>query len=146
MHGQCRISGIPRNQSSQMNHKHDAPVPPANIATPSFGSDVAARKNRAALRAAVVQAPLLTLKMSTTLEHGPPAQGVKSLKMFNTFQVIHRRIRISVPLPQPFKQNHIASSKSIYKQRTITTGEQRDSIIRQRRGSYRTSRHAETRS
>ncbi len=31
--------------------------PPAKIATPRFGSDVAARLNRAALRAAVLQVP-----------------------------------------------------------------------------------------
>jgi hypothetical protein len=44
------------------------PPPPAKIATPTFGSDVAARSVRATLRAAVLQAPDVTLKMSTTLE------------------------------------------------------------------------------
>ena len=45
----------------------DAPEPPANIASPSFGSEVAARYDRATLRAAVVQTPLVALKMSTVL-------------------------------------------------------------------------------
>jgi hypothetical protein len=45
----------------------DAPWPPANIASPSFGSDVAARLYRATLRAAVVHTPLVALKMSTVL-------------------------------------------------------------------------------
>jgi hypothetical protein len=42
--------------------------PPAKIATPRFGSEVAARAYRATLRAAVLQAPDVTLKMSTALE------------------------------------------------------------------------------
>jgi hypothetical protein len=54
--------------------------PPANIAIPSFGSDVAARAVRAALRAAVVQAPLFTLKMSTALVGALPAQSSKNKK------------------------------------------------------------------
>ena len=44
-----------------------APQPPANIARPSFGSDMAARPYRAMLRAAVVQVLLLALNMSTVL-------------------------------------------------------------------------------
>ncbi len=48
-----------------------APWPPANIASPSFGSDVAARLHRATLRAAVVHIPLLALKMSTELTQAP---------------------------------------------------------------------------
>ncbi len=46
---------------------YDAPEPPANIASPSFDSDVAARLYRATLRAAVVHTPLLALNMSTVL-------------------------------------------------------------------------------
>jgi hypothetical protein len=45
-----------------------APTPPANIASPSFGSDAAARYARATLRAAVVHIPLVALKMSTVLK------------------------------------------------------------------------------
>jgi len=51
-----------------------APAPPANIASPSFGSDVAARWNRATLRAAVVHIPLVALKMSTVFKLSLPAQ------------------------------------------------------------------------
>jgi hypothetical protein len=40
---------------------------PANNATPSFGSDVAAKNSGAKLRAAVLHVPELTLKMSTKL-------------------------------------------------------------------------------
>jgi hypothetical protein len=41
--------------------------PPANIANPWLGSDVAARYHLATLRAAVVQRPLVPSKMSTAL-------------------------------------------------------------------------------
>ncbi len=52
-------------------------LPPANIASPSFGSDVAARYARATLRAAVVHIPLFALKMSTVLAGLlAPAQGI----------------------------------------------------------------------
>ena len=53
--------------------------PPANIASPSFGSDVAARLYRATLRAAVVHIPLLALKMSTVLTSPlASAQGISN--------------------------------------------------------------------
>jgi len=55
-----------------------APWPPANIASPSFGSDVAARQHRATLRAAVVHIPLVALKMSTLLPPTPPAQDISN--------------------------------------------------------------------
>jgi hypothetical protein len=56
-----------------------APKPPANIASPSFGSDVAARYHRATLRAAVVHIPLLALKMSTVLTAAyGPARGISN--------------------------------------------------------------------
>ncbi len=52
--------------------------PPAKIATPASGSDVAARLYRALLRAAVLHVPAVTLKMSTTLEVPlPSAQGMR---------------------------------------------------------------------
>ncbi len=55
-----------------------APRPPVNIASPSFGSDVAARNHRATLRAAVVHIPLLVLKTSTVLPDRPtpPVKGI----------------------------------------------------------------------
>ena len=43
-------------------------MPPAKIANPAFGSDVAARNNPALLRAAVVHVPEVASKMSTTLD------------------------------------------------------------------------------
>ncbi len=52
----------------QTNTSQDVQEPPAKIATPASGSDVAARPRRAWLRAAVLQVPAVTLKMSTTLE------------------------------------------------------------------------------
>ena len=45
--------------------------PPANMAIPWFGSDVAARLPLATLRAAVVQRPLVPSKMSTALLQSP---------------------------------------------------------------------------
>ena len=58
----------------------NAPPPPANIASPSFGSDVAASEFRATLRAAVVHIPLVALKMSTSLTAPivAPAQGISN--------------------------------------------------------------------
>ncbi len=49
--------------------------PPANIASPPFGSEVAARYCRTTLRAAVVHAPLFTLNMSTILTKLPLASA-----------------------------------------------------------------------
>ena len=49
-------------------------APPANMANPWFGSDVAARWLLATLRAAVVQRPLIPSKMSTALLQ-PPAHA-----------------------------------------------------------------------
>jgi hypothetical protein len=48
--------------------------PPANIANPSFGSDVAANSPLATLRTAVVQRPLDPLKKSTALDAVLPAR------------------------------------------------------------------------
>ncbi len=49
--------------------------PPANMANPWFGSDVAARAFLATLRAAVVHRPLVELKMSTASLLTPPAHA-----------------------------------------------------------------------
>jgi hypothetical protein len=49
--------------------------PPANMANPWFGSDVAARPALATLRAAVIQRPLLPSKMSATSNRRPPAHA-----------------------------------------------------------------------
>ncbi len=55
--------------STTQNKKKYVPIvwPPANMANPWFGSDVAAREPLTTLRAAVVQRPLVELKMSTAL-------------------------------------------------------------------------------
>jgi hypothetical protein len=55
--------------SKAQNKIENAPLawPPANMANPWFGSDVAARKFLATLRTAVVQRPLVPSKMSTAL-------------------------------------------------------------------------------
>jgi hypothetical protein len=63
-----------KNAKAQRNARYPKPAPfvgaqpPANIATPSLGSEVAVTLVLAKLRAAVVQVPLLALKMSTTLK------------------------------------------------------------------------------
>ena len=51
--------------------------PPAKIATPTFGSDVAARRSRATLRVAVLHVPDVTLKMSTASETPPTAHCMR---------------------------------------------------------------------
>jgi hypothetical protein len=53
--------------SKTQNRISHAPLPPANMANPWFGSDVAARANLATLREAVVQRPVIASKMSTAL-------------------------------------------------------------------------------
>ena len=80
---------------------HNAPSPPAKIAR--FGSDVAARYLRATLRAAVLQVPEATSKMSTALEPMtlPAARGMRlahAISKPNLRPLNH-------PIPQP-KQNN----------------------------------------
>lgn len=63
-------------QPSQEN-SHDVPVPPAKIARPLSGSDVEANDHRAWLRSAVLQSPVIALKMSTALDQTPlPAHTI----------------------------------------------------------------------
>jgi hypothetical protein len=50
--------------------------PPANIASPRFGSDVAARNHNGSLRAAVLHVPVLALKMSTALNATLPSAQI----------------------------------------------------------------------
>jgi hypothetical protein len=69
---------------------------PAKIATPIFGSDVAARYARATLRNAVLQDPDVALKMSTELERTPVAvQGVRLAHAINKAISAHS----SIPFP-----------------------------------------------
>ncbi len=56
--------------------KHKPMPPPANMANPCSGSEVAASALLATLSAAVVQRPLVASKMSTTLLRPPPAQQI----------------------------------------------------------------------
>ncbi len=54
-------------------------MPPANMANPCSGSDVAARARLATLSAAVVQRPLVASKMSTTSLATPdPVQRISA--------------------------------------------------------------------
>jgi hypothetical protein len=77
----------------KLTRQHVLP-PPAKIATPTFGSDVAARANRPSLRAAVLQAPDVTLKMSTALELTlPAAQGMRLAHAISKPNPAHSSIR-----------------------------------------------------
>ena len=64
---------LPISTTQTKNHKLVSP--PANMAHPCSGSDVAASVRLATLSAAVVQRPLLASKMSTAL---PPAQRISA--------------------------------------------------------------------
>jgi hypothetical protein len=121
------------NKTSQ-----DVHVPPAKIATPAFGSDVAARFDRATLRAAVLQAPDVTSKMSTTLEKVPAAHGIRQAHAIDTITAPpHSRIPLTlIPILLHTKQNNT--------RRTPATSEDRDSRIRQRRGCKQTPSLAES--
>ena len=75
-------------QSTQITeiNKYYALMPPANIASPSFGSDVAARHCRATLRAAVLQVPFVALKMSTVLKESallPSKQRMSNQRQYH---------------------------------------------------------------
>jgi hypothetical protein len=103
------ITKSPSINNSKQNH---TPLsPPANMANPCSGSDVAANSNLATLSAAVVQRPLLASKMSTAL-HATLATLLPAQR------IIYQR---SSPAPQsapPSAQNtppdsHITQSRSI---------------------------------
>ena len=80
----------------------DVHWPPAKIATPASGSDVAARLPRAWLRAALLQVPALTSKMSTTLK---AAQGMRHAHVTTTSTSPHHNSRIPLaPILQHLKQ------------------------------------------
>ena len=66
--------------STKTQTKNHKPVkPPANMANPCLGSDVAASTLLATLSAAVIQRPLLASKMSTELlTTPPPAQRISA--------------------------------------------------------------------
>jgi hypothetical protein len=70
--------------STTQNKNHKLVSPPANMANPCSGSDVAASAPLATLRAAVVQRPLVASKMSTALlttlitTPPPPAQRISA--------------------------------------------------------------------
>ncbi len=80
------------------NHR---PMPPANIANPWIGSEVAARPSRATLSAAVLHLPLLASKISTALLLStlPSAQRIKNRQ---------RQLNAQTP----FDPNHILLSST----------------------------------
>ncbi len=115
-------------------------APPANIATPRFGSDVAARRCRATLRAAVLQVPDVALKMSTALEGLlPTAQGMRLAHAISKPTSAHSAVRFPNPHNTTSKdaKNNMAT-------RTKATSEDRDSEIRQRCGCKIISCYAES--
>jgi hypothetical protein len=61
------------SQYQQLKQNHIPVKPPANMANPWLGRDVAARLPLTALRTAVVQRPLVASKMSTALLQTPGA-------------------------------------------------------------------------
>jgi hypothetical protein len=119
------------------------PLPPAKIATPTFGSDVAARSARPTLRTAVLQAPDVALKMSTTLERPLlAAQGMRLAHAISKETSAHSSIRF----PNPHKSNsqRYENQHGNTVSRTSTTSEDRDSEIRQRCGCKISSSCAES--
>jgi hypothetical protein len=83
----------PRQTNSEKCNKisRDVLFPPAKIATPAFGIDVAASPYRGWLITAVLQDPLFTLKISTTLENGLAAtQSIRHAHTINTPQYPNR--------------------------------------------------------
>jgi hypothetical protein len=86
--------------------------PPAKIATPTFGNDVALREYRASLRAAVLQAPDVALKMSTAVEPlvPPAAQGMRLAHAIRKAASDHS----SIPYPNPHNTTRKDTKKSIW--------------------------------
>jgi hypothetical protein len=94
--------------------QYHAHCPPAKIATPKFGSDVAAMDPRATLRAAVLQAPEVALNMSTALEKLLPltAQGMRTANAICKATRAHSRSESKMTTTQHTKivENNIAST------------------------------------
>ncbi len=83
-------------------------LPPANMAIPRFGSDVAVRYHLATLRAAVVQRPLVALKMSTALL-APPAHAQRiSIHLYH----LKARILPRNTCPPTPTSHHLAVSRT----------------------------------
>jgi hypothetical protein len=94
--------------SKNQNRISHAPLPPANMANPWFGSDVAARSPLATLREAVVQSPVIALKMSTTLlELLVPAQRIST-----RLQHLKARLLPRNTCPPTPTSHHLAMSKT----------------------------------
>jgi hypothetical protein len=85
----------PRISSNKQN-KHVQP-PPAKIASPALGSDVAARPLRALLRAAVLQVPAVASKMSTTFDSVPSAKALNHGLTISAAPSSHSRIPTHKP-------------------------------------------------
>jgi hypothetical protein len=117
--------------------------PPAKIATPRFGSDVAARYNRATLRAAVLQASDVTLKMSTAFKTllPPAVQGMRLARAISKPNLRPLNHPIS-----PFNPHNTTrkDTKTNMATRTRATSEDRDSEIRQRCNCKPCSSYAES--
>ena len=104
------ITKSPSINNSKQNH---TPVsPPANMANPCSGSDVAAISSLATLSAAVVQRPLLASKMSTALLKTPPPAQRISARL--------QRLKPRLPPPNtrtPRLQHHTISQYQQLKQK-----------------------------
>jgi hypothetical protein len=86
-----------KNTSPQVINTCYAREPATNIASPSFGSDVAATYDRAIMRASVVHIPLLALKMSTVLTAPvASAQGIS-----NQQRQLKQTLKLASILPPP---------------------------------------------
>jgi hypothetical protein len=114
---------LPISTTQTKNHK---PVPPpANMANPCSGSDVAASALLATLSAAVVQRPLVALKMSTALLPPPPAQRISALL---------QRLKPRLPPPNtrpPRLQHHTQSPNIKNSNKQSHTCEYGQSLLRQ---------------
>jgi hypothetical protein len=103
-------------------------TPPANMANPCSGSDVAARPSLATLSAAVVQRPLVASKMSTMIT--PPAQRISA----------HPQ-RLKKRLPPPNTRPLTPTPHNLPISTTHTKYDQ--SLLRQGHGCKNNSCHAE---
>ncbi len=117
-------------------------LPPAKTAIPRFGRDVAARSRRATLRAAVLQVPAVTLKMSTALDMTLPLIATAAQGRETRTQAQHATL---LPLMHPpHKASHSATNQTNTTTLTVATSENSDSDVRQRCRCKKTSSYAES--
>ncbi len=131
--GGGEVAGGAQSQKVNSVGVYAAHSPPAKIATPTFGSDVAARYDRPTLRFAVLHVRDVTLKMSTALEVTLPLPA--TAQVMRLAHAITKPTTAHSTIPSPNQHNTPRTDTKInIATRTFATSEDRNPDIRQRCG------------